>query len=100
MRITTKHQNNRFDGGLQFILATTSSFSRRDDGLYSFYMLPLFYSTTQLTNDAACASRNQITLPVPVLLQAFRDQNTIHLHTVKRHHDTAYAEGARKPLLC
>lgn len=56
MRITTKHQNDRSDGGLQFILATISSFAHRDDGLYSFYMLSLFYSTIQLTNDAACAS--------------------------------------------
>lgn len=103
MRITTKHQNDRSDGGLQFILAAISPFSHRDDGLYSFYMLRLFYySTIQLTNDTACcASRNQITLPVLVLLlQGFRDQNTIHLHTVKRHHDTSYAESARKPLLC
>lgn len=98
MRTTTKHQNDRSDGGLQFILASISSFSHRDDGLHSFYMLRLFYSTIQLTSDTACASRNQITLPMLVLLlQAFRDQNTIHLHTVKRHHDTAYAEGARKP---
>lgn len=77
MRIATKHQNDRSDGGLQFILATTLSFSHRDDGLYSFYVLRLFYSTIQLTNDAACAATKSRCLYTCIIIADIRDQNTI-----------------------